>query len=172
MDSLHISRSWILYTTFPHYLAMIPVLMNMNEQNESIRNQYLLIIWFSTTFSLLWHSAGEPLHPFLYVNGAGAASWMYMELLLAYFTENPGLIYLTILLNAGLSLLYSEIKQGKPQYVYQHCRWNCLSCIKTIFLAWMVCGGHEWFVKNDLIHPSPFHSPQNHEHNLRVFDNL
>jgi hypothetical protein len=120
----------LILTTLPHYLTLL----------VSPTPTYSVIIFCSTTLSVAWHYADEPVTSHLgKLDHAAAALWFAADL---YYFSKIHELPLALILNgliAAMNVTVSYLDQRKmvPYYV-GHSVWHIFSAIKSVFLAYIL----------------------------------
>uniref|UniRef100_A0A6C0BI68 Uncharacterized protein n=1 Tax=viral metagenome TaxID=1070528 RepID=A0A6C0BI68_9ZZZZ len=116
----------LVASTLPHLLAIGPI--------YTVYPGYGILIFTSTTASVLWHAYGEPVGTLLLLDYGLAGIWGAYDLWLGV---RKGLLLRFILLNMIVAYVNTKISRGTGYATY-HSLWHLLSCAKAIYVSWLI----------------------------------
>lgn len=116
----------LIASTLPHLLAVVPV--------YRLYPGYGILIFTSTTASVLWHAYGEPIGPLFLLDYGLAGAWGAYD---AWIGMRKGLLLRFILLNMIVAYVNTKISRG-TDYATYHSLWHLLSCAKAIYVSWII----------------------------------
>lgn len=119
----------VILTTLPHYIACY-----FAYQTNIL---YAIIIFLSSTFSVIWHLFNQPRNSLFYLDYGFAFLWFLAELILASQIKNPFLVFIVLATNATIAIS-NEIRLSGMSYDTIHSIWHCLSAFKGIFVAYLL----------------------------------
>jgi hypothetical protein len=113
----------LIITTVSHYMAILPLLYNTYYYD------YIIIIFISTTFSILWHHDNERISIIYNMDYIFAFIWfMYDMILTNYLTY-------TLLLNLIIFIINRWSDHCKNYKLY-HSIWHLLSALKCFIISY------------------------------------
>ena len=113
----------LVASTFPHLLAVVPI--------YKLYPGYGILIFTSTTASVLWHAYGEPVGTLLLLDYGLAGIWGVYDLWLG---ARKGLLLRFFFLNMFVALVNTRISSSSNY----HSLWHLLSCAKAIYVSWLI----------------------------------
>lgn len=119
----------VILTTLPHYIACYFAYQT--------NIPYAIICAASTTFSVIWHRAGETRSTLFYLDYGFAFLWFLTELILASLTKDLFLVFIVLAINAAVCVA-NEIRLYGIPYDTIHSIWHCLSAFKGVFVAYLL----------------------------------
>ena len=129
----------VILSTIPHFLSLLFVTKCKLGQ---IMNIYAVIILISSLLSLVWHFQKEPKNIFFWLDYGFALVWVFIEFIVAILTA-PIYFILTIAFFNIIILFTNKFVDfldynGFVSYEYGHTTWHLLSCLKSIFISYML----------------------------------
>jgi len=122
-------------STLPHYLTLVPLLVNRNY-NKEYNYIYSSIILYSTTLSFLWHLSNQENDVFFFLDYFGACMWLLFEVGYSIHLKNDSIITKVFILNNVIYYLNRSCDfLPKDHYTTCHTIWHILSSMKCVYLA-------------------------------------
>ncbi len=121
--------NFLVLSTLPHYLAILPLIKNYNNYKR-----YIQVIFFSSSMSILYHSYNGVDPMISFADYLMAFVWSMCDIYLGY---RAGRIYLAraIYLNI-LILLLNLLAETANNYELAHSCWHILSASKCYFISY------------------------------------
>jgi len=113
----------LVASTLPHLLAIVPI--------ARAYPGYGILIFTSTTASVLWHAYGEPVGTLLFLDYGLAGIWGAYDLWLGL---RKGLLLRVLFVNMFVLWMNTKVS-SRSGY---HSIWHLLSCAKAIYVSWLI----------------------------------
>ena len=131
---------WLILTTLPHYVAMIPV------WNNPLLKQYCYTIFTSTTLSILYHAYHESNTVIMWLDYVMALIWFLYDVSWGLMMT-PYSFSLLLTLN-GLVFLANQSISYDDRYPARHSFWHLFSACKCICISVLI--SHTMHASKDL----------------------
>ena len=131
---------WLILTTLPHYVAMIPV------WNNPLLERYCYTIFTSTTLSILYHAYHESNMVIMWLDYVMALIWFLYDVSWGLMMT-PYSFSLLLTLN-GLVFLANQSISYDDRYPARHSFWHLFSACKCICISVLI--SHTMHASKDL----------------------
>ena len=121
---------WLILTTLPHYVAMIPV------WNHPLLRRYCYTIATSTTLSILYHTYHESNTVIMWLDYVMALVWFLYDISWGLMMT-PYSFSLLLILN-GLVFLANQSISHDDHYPARHSFWHLFSACKCICISVLI----------------------------------
>jgi hypothetical protein len=121
---------WLILTTLPHYMAMIPI------WNDPLLNRYCYMILISTTLSILYHAYHESNTVIMWLDYVMALIWFLYDVSWGIMMT-PYSFSLLLTLN-GLVFLANQSISYDDRYPARHSFWHLFSACKCICISVLI----------------------------------
>ena len=111
-----------IITASLHYFAIIPSINNI---------LYSIIIFISTTISILWHIDNES-NKYFYIDYIFAGIWSLYDIIMGYYYN---MLFIIIILNIIIFIINIMITKKSSNYKLLHSIWHIMSSIKSYYIA-------------------------------------
>jgi hypothetical protein len=138
---------YLILTTLPHYVAMIPV------WNYLLLRQYCYTIAASTTLSILYHAYHESNKVIMWLDYLMALIWFLSDVSWG-LVMTPYSFFLLLILNALVFLANQSISHD-DRYPARHSFWHLFSACKCICISVLISHSMQQYPSKDL---SPIHN--------------
>ena len=124
------SMEWLILTTLPHYMAILPV------WNDPLLKWYCYTIFTSTTLSILYHAYHESNMIIMWLDYVMALVWFVYDLSWCLIMT-PYSFSLLLALN-GLVFLANQSISYDDRYPARHSFWHLFSACKCICISVLI----------------------------------